>query len=61
MRCHAIYMIFFLLFDTSSLYEARFIKTFNHRLSTRGWKSNHFYGGSNLVNGKGNILSKWVN
>lgn len=53
MRCQAIYITFLLLFNATSLYEARFIKTFNPRISTRGWKSNHFYGGgNNLVNGK---------
>ena len=38
MRCHSIYIIFILLFNTTSLYEALFIKTFNHRLTKGGHK-----------------------
>ena len=57
MSIQGIYIIAFLLFNASSLYEARHIKTFNHRLSTRGWKSNHFFGGGNSVNVGGNFCN----
>ena len=56
MSIQGIYIIAFLLFN-ASLYEARHIKTFNHRLSTRGWKSNHFFGGGNSVNVGGNFCN----
>ena len=54
MSIQGIYIIAFLLFN-ASLYEARHIKTFNHRLSTRGWKSHHFFGRGNSVNVGGNF------